>query len=969
MNRKHAALTLFALLVTIPVHAASYYPIRLDDPKAVYLTRRDFPVHADGVADDADALQKAINRVQETTHQGIVFIPEGQYRLGKTVHVWNGIRLIGYGSHRPVFILGKNTPGFQEGDGKYLVHFVSDRPKEGQPIRDANPGTFYTGMSNIDIEIRDGNPAAVGIRFHVAQHSYLAHIDFRIGSGWAGVEEMGNEAEDLHFFGGEFGITMHKPSPSWPFLLIDSSFEGQRQAAIETEEGGLTIIRNQFRSVPTAIAIREDRAEELWMKDSRMEDVTGPALIISDENNARTEINLENIVCARVPVLARFRESGRTVAVTGSVYQVKVFTHGLHIADLGGTPEIKTTWDTAELPSLPPPAESDIPALPPADTWVNIRALGAKGDGRTDDTAAFKEAIAKHRAIYLPSGRYRVTDTLALNPNTVLLGLHPFATQFLLTDSTPAFVGIGGPKPLLETPKGGSNIVTGIGLDTGQNSRAVAAKWMAGKDSLMNDVRFLGGHGMYNPDGTRLVVYNNNRTGDPDATRRWDSQYWSLWITDGGGGTFKDIWTPNTFAQAGVYISDTATEGRIYALSSEHHVRNEVKLRNVSNWQIYALQMEEERGEGPNCLPVDIDNSSNITFANLYLYRVASNAPFPYAVKLASSREVRFRNVHVYSPGKFAFDNTIFDQTHNAEIRSREIASLNISGNRPQTPPVRESPVLAPGAKVEKLVGGFNNIDGATVDAAGNVYFVDARFHRIYRWSQESRDVTLVRDSPLEPVGLAFDKSGNLLVVTRLNKVYAFRPDGPGDEITVLQPEPAIPRPGLVPVLPISRWRDAHDFIKVNIQPLPLQYLSPDGTTFIPVAKDFKSTGPMRSFPPAIDLIRAYGLAAAPTNQPFYVADEFGQKTWTFTVLSDGSLADPKLFAEEGEAGIATDTDGNVYVAAGNIFVFDQIGKQIDLIEVPERPTSLVFGGKDRQTLFIGARSSLYEVRTKFKGR
>ncbi len=968
MNQKHVALILVTILVTIPVHAASYYPIRLDDPKAVYLTPHDFPVHGDGVADDADALQKAIDRVQETTHQGIVFIPEGQYRLGKTVHVWNGIRLIGYGSRRPVFILGKNTPGFQDGDGKYLVHFVSDRPKAGQPIRDANPGTFYTGMSNIDIEIRDGNPAAVGIRFHVAQHSYLAHIDFRIGSGRAGVEEMGNEAEDLHFFGGEFGITMHKPSPSWPFLLIDSSFEGQRQAAIETEEGGLTIIRNQFKGVPTAIAIREDRAEELWMKDSRLEDVTGPALIISDEHNARTEINLENVVCARVPVLASFRESGKTVAGAGPTYQVKVFTHGLHIADLGVTPVIKTTLDTTVLPSLPLPVQSDIPVLPPADTWVNIRTLGAKGDGQADDTTAFKDAIAKHRTIYLPSGHYRVTETLTLNPDTVLVGLHPFATQLVLTDSTPAFVGLGGPKPLLETPKGGSDIVTGIGLDTGQNSRAVAAKWMAGKDSLMNDVRFLGGHGMYNPDGTRLVVYNNNRTGDPDATRHWDSQYWSLWITDGGGGTFKDIWTPNSFAQAGLYISDTATAGRIYALSSEHHVRNEVKLRNVSNWQIYALQMEEERGEGPNCLPVDIDNSSNITFANLYLYRVASNAPFPYAVKLTSSRDLRFRNVHVYSPGKFTFDNTVFDQTHNSEIRSREIASLDISGNQPQVPPARESPVLAPGAKVEKLVGGFNNIDGATVDTAGNVYFVDARFQRIYRWSPENRAVTLVRDSPLEPVGLAFDKSGNLLVVTRLNRVYSFRPDGRGDEITVLQPEPAIPRPGLVPILPINRWRDAHDFMKVNTQPAPLHYLSPDGTTFIPMMKDFKSMGPMRSFPPMIDIIRAYGLAAATTNQPFYVADEFGQKTWAFTVLPDGSLAEPKLFAEEGEAGVTTDADGNVYVAAGNIFVFDRFGKQIDLIEVPERPTSLIFGGKDRQTLFIAARSSLYGVRTRFKG-
>jgi hypothetical protein len=159
---------------------------------------------------------------------------------------------------------------------------------------------------------------------------------------------------------------------------------------------------------------------------------------------------------------------------------------------------------------------------------VNIRTLGAKGDGLADDTVAFKDAIAKHRTIYLPSGRYRVTDTLALNTDTVLLGLHPFATQLSLTDSTPAFVGLSGPKPLLETPQGGSNIVTGIGLDTGQNNRAVAVKWMAGKDSLMNYVRFLGGHGMYNPDGTRLVVYNNNRTGDPDATRHWDSQYWSL---------------------------------------------------------------------------------------------------------------------------------------------------------------------------------------------------------------------------------------------------------------------------------------------------------------------------------------------------------------------------------------------------------------------------------------------------------
>jgi sugar lactone lactonase YvrE len=963
------------VLAAAPLRAASYYPQRLDDPKAIYLTTNDFPVHADGVGDDADGLQQAIDRLQETTHQGIVFIPEGKYRLGKTVLVWAGIRLIGYGAHRPVFVLGENTPGYQEGPGKYMIHFVSDRPKDGRAVRDANPGTFYSGISNIDMEILRGNPAAVCVRAHWAQHCFLAHMDFRVGTGRAGVEEIGNECEDLHFHDGDFGITMHKPSPSWPFLLIDSTFEGQRKAAIETEEGGLTIIRNEFKDVPTVLEVRENRAEELWMKDSRFEDVSGPALIISDENNARTEINLENVVCRTVLVLAKWRESGRTTPGKGEMYQVKSFTHGLHIADIGAMPEIKTTSDIVRLDNMPVPIPSDIPALPAMDTWQNVAAMGAVGDGVTDDTAVLREAIARHRAIYLPSGRYRVTDTIVLRPDTALIGLNPIATQIVLQDSTATFQGVGAPKALLEAPQGGTNIVMGIGLDTGGiNPRAVGAKWMASSHSLMNDVRFLGGHGMFNPDGTRMQPYNSNRTGDPDPRRRWDSEYYSLWVTDGGGGTFKDIWTPNTFAQCGLYVSDTATEGRVYAMSSEHHVRNEVKFRSVANWQICALQIEVERGEGPNDLPVEIDNCHDLTFANLYLYRIGSIAsPFPYGVKMKSSRDIRFRNVHLYSPGKLAFDNTLFDETHDVSIRTREIASLSISGAAPGQRRAHESPVLAPGAKVEKLVDGFNNIDSTSVDADGNVWFIDARWSRIYRWSPENRELKLVRDNPLDPVGIALDKAGNVLVVTRSLAVYAFQPNSREDELTVLQPEAAKDRPGMLAVLPVSRWRDGHDFPDANTNAAPFHYLSPDGTTFIPaVEKPRPATATTNTnwmFFGTVDLTRAYALVPASASRRFYVADEFGQKTWSFVVKADGSLADPKLFGEEGEAGNAVDEKGNVYVCAGNIFVYDPSGKQIDFIEVPERPTSIAFGGKDRKTLFIAARSSLYGARMRFHGQ
>jgi hypothetical protein len=101
----------------------------------------------------------------------VVFIPEGRYRLGKTIFVWQGIRLIGFGPKRPVFVLGKNTPGFQEGS-KTMVHFADYRPQQGRPFSDGTELTFYSGMSNIDFELEEGNPAAVAVRCHSILRSW-----------------------------------------------------------------------------------------------------------------------------------------------------------------------------------------------------------------------------------------------------------------------------------------------------------------------------------------------------------------------------------------------------------------------------------------------------------------------------------------------------------------------------------------------------------------------------------------------------------------------------------------------------------------------------------------------------------------------------------------------------------------------------------------------------------------------------
>jgi len=157
---------------------------------------------------------------------------------------------------------------------------------------------------------------------------------------------------------------------------------------------------------------------------------------------------MENVVCRNVPLFAAYRESGRQVAGPSGIFQVKTFSHGLHYEDIGAVPAIQDVYETTPLSALPEPVKSDILDLPTMDKWVDITSLGARGDGAADNTEVLRKAIAEHRAIYFPAGQYRVTDTITLKPDTVLIGLHPSVTRIFLADSTPAFQGVGSPKPL-----------------------------------------------------------------------------------------------------------------------------------------------------------------------------------------------------------------------------------------------------------------------------------------------------------------------------------------------------------------------------------------------------------------------------------------------------------------------------------------------------------------------------------------
>ncbi len=76
----------------------------------------------------------------------------------------------------------------------------------------------------------------------------------------------------------------------------------------------------------------KDQAENLWVRDARLEDASGPAFRIARTGNPRNEINMENVVWRRVPLFAEFLEDGHKVAGPAEIYEVKTFSKRRSIA-------------------------------------------------------------------------------------------------------------------------------------------------------------------------------------------------------------------------------------------------------------------------------------------------------------------------------------------------------------------------------------------------------------------------------------------------------------------------------------------------------------------------------------------------------------------------------------------------------------------------------------------------------------
>ncbi|MBR6813241.1 MAG: SMP-30/gluconolactonase/LRE family protein [Tidjanibacter sp.] len=990
--RKSLSLMLLCLMFAIGASAQgeSAYKQKFADPNAEFFTPENYGIKADGKMDVSDQLQAAINKVKTDKNFGTLYIPEGKYLISKTIYVPGAVRLIGYGEKRPEIILAKNTFVDQEG---WMFWYTGGLVTPERAPGDAGAGTFYSGFSNINLRIEKGNPMAIALRTHYAQHGVLNHVDIHAGDALACLRDVGNEMENVRFFGGQYGITSGPTSPSWPMAIVDVYFEGQKKAAVVTRNASISFVNMIVKNAPIGVIMENGVTDRVYIEASQFENV-GTAVVSTVADEACNQVNILGLECKNVPIL--FTAPNQNVPVAHKLYNVKDFTYGLVVPEMGAVADFDLISEVEPIDSFKIDFKRTIPALPEMSTWVSVLDFGAKGDGETDDTEAIKKAIASAQNVFFPEGWYRISETIKMQPNTALIGMHPFATQFILAESTPAFSGFGAPVAMVESGKGGDNIFNGIGITTGgYNYRAVGIKWMAGAGSLMNDVKFVGGHGTMSkprpanaPAAPRQSYSAASRISSPTnpiavqgLDQAWDNQYWSLWVTDGGGGTIKDIWTANTYAGSGFYLSNTDTPGIVYAMSLEHHVRTESRMSNVKNWKFYAMQYEEESREGEHCVSLVMDNCEDLLFANSRFYRVIRvKTPRDFGMQVSNCKNIEFRNMHTWTQILPLTAATAYDVNKNISLYANDFARATITGNEKSARPAGAV------GEVVKIGKGYRFATGAVADSKGNVYFCENQLKKIHKWDASTGTISVVADYPYKPFSLAMDTEDNLIVICRYDPQPGYLVDGKPEVVSRLPDDnpdysswgnsgwaalafaidtksgsdnmvplkrvasSSISSPKRV-VVPTHRYRG--DFSKVAQAMPENSFLAPDGVTIIPETYDLGRSVQLVSFAPS-------------QSAPVYMAWENTHTVSKLSPMADGRLSEvaPKMF-KRGEYSIATDKSGNVYIAEGDIFVYNPDGKLIDTITCEERPLSMAFGGADGNTLFITTNNSLYKVRVK----
>ncbi|KAJ4230740.1 hypothetical protein NW757_013954 [Fusarium falciforme] len=403
----------------------------------VWRNVKDFGAKGDGKTDDTAAINKAIAdgmRCGETCHSStttpaVVYFPPGTYLVSSSIIQYYNTQFLGDPINVPTILAASSFVG--------LGVFTSNKYVADDVGWYLNTANFLRSIRNFKIDIRLTDPGAYvcGIHWQVAQASSLENIEFymQYNSDVPGNTQQGIYMEngsggflaDLTFVGGNFGAYFGNQQFTTSHLVFVNCKTAvqvhwdwawtMQDFVIESCESGLVVTGGS--GGPSS---KGQNVGSLVLADS---------IIANTQNGIVTSLHAENATSLLVQNVGFFNvktaisDSAKNRVLLGGGDEVHLDSWGFgKITDAKGISKHSIRQDEAK-----PLHQKAAQVLQrPNNMVMNVKALGAKGDGKTDDTAVLNSildgAANTSSIVYFPYGVYIIKDTLRVPMGSRIIG-------------------------------------------------------------------------------------------------------------------------------------------------------------------------------------------------------------------------------------------------------------------------------------------------------------------------------------------------------------------------------------------------------------------------------------------------------------------------------------------------------------------------------------------------------------------
>ncbi|KAF6790375.1 glucan 1,3-beta-glucosidase [Colletotrichum sojae] len=448
-------------------------PYNADPKYQVFRNVKDFGAKGDGVTDDTAAINLAISAGKrcgpgtckgETTSPATVYFPSGTYLVSGSIVDFFYTQIIGDPTDRPVI---KAAANFDTTNNLGLI----DGNKYGaNGLAWAATNVFFRQIRNLilDTTAVKASAPALGIHWPSSQATAITNCEFRLAKGKDSkhtglfIEEgSGGLLDDLDFHGGMYGANLGNQQ----YTARNLRFWDAQVAVNQLWDWGWTYKSIYVERCGTGIRVQDNSTSSVTLIDSRFVDVDVAVRTSRDPGVsvpvAAGTIVMQNVAFSGVGTVLQGPRNNTIIQGDSGTVTSRGFAMGHVYAPTG--PTDYTGSDKSYFPAYSALRSTSANGTGyyerskphyenlPASAFVSARSMGAKGDGKADDTVAlnnlFNYAVSKNLVAFVDAGTYYVSDTVFIPPGARIVGE---ALASIIMGGGSKFQDITSPHPVVK---------------------------------------------------------------------------------------------------------------------------------------------------------------------------------------------------------------------------------------------------------------------------------------------------------------------------------------------------------------------------------------------------------------------------------------------------------------------------------------------------------------------------------------